>query len=205
MAMSGPRQSTHWNEADLTPFDYFDLKGVVETLLSRLRVKGCTFVPADSPTFQTGRAAHLLLGETKVGVLGDVSPAVRERFDLPAQRVCLCELDLEALLAHAPASYRYEAPPRFPAVTQDLAVVVDENVPAVAVCDSITRAGGRLLQAVELFDIYRGEQIPPGKKSLAYTLKYQALDRTLTDDEVSHLHARIQRTLEKEVGAQLRA
>lgn len=188
----------------MTPFDYFDLKGVVETLLGRLRVRGCTFVPADSPTFQTGRAAHLLLGDQKVGVLGEVSPTVRERFDLPAQRVCLCELDLEALLAHAPASYRYEAAPRYPAVTQDLAVIVDESVPAVEVRDSVVKAGGRLLQAVELFDIYRGEQIPPGKKSLAYTLKYQAPDRTLTDDEVGRLHARIQRTLEKDLGAQLR-
>ena len=109
------------------------------------------------------------------------------------------------MLAHSPATYRFESAGRFPATAQDLAVVVNEAVPAQQVRDCILRAGGRLLRSAELFDIYRGEQIPEGKKSLAFSLLYQAPDRTLTDDEVAKQHARIQRALEKELEAQLRS
>jgi phenylalanyl-tRNA synthetase beta chain len=204
IAMSGPRQSVHWSGKTDEPLDFYDLKGIVETLLSRLRVTGYVFVPADHPTFQRGRVARLLIDQTDIGVLGEVDDLVRDKFDLPAQRVCLLELDLEAVLAHAPSSYHYEPISRFPAVTQDLALIVDESTPAVQVRDAIVRAGGKLLQKVELFDIYRGAQVAPGKKSLAYTLTLQAPDRTLTDEEASRLLSRILRTLEKELGAQLR-
>jgi phenylalanyl-tRNA synthetase beta chain len=205
IAMSGPRQSVHWSGKSDEPLDFYDLKGIVETLLSRLRVTGHVFAPAEHPTFQRGRVARLLVGEMEIGILGEVDPTVRDKFDLPAQRICLLELDLEALLAHAPASYSHQAVSRFPAVTQDLALIVDESTPVVQVRDAIAKAGGKLLQRVELFDIYRGAQVPPGKKSLAYTLTYQAPDRTLTDDDASKLQSRILRTLEKELGAQLRA
>ena len=207
IVMSGPRQQTHWSEPAATTVDYFDLKGVVEALLRHLRISNYAFEPVESPTFQSGRAARLvLLGDSvNAGILGEVNPTVRERFDLPAQRACLAELDLEALLAHSPMTYRFEAAGRFPATAQDLAVVVNEAVPAQQVRDCIQRAGGRLLRSVVLFDIYRGEQIPQGKKSLAYSLQYQAPDRTLTDDEVAKQHARIQRALEKELEAQLRS
>lgn len=206
IVMSGPRQQKHWSEAAPASVDYFDLKGVVEALLRHLRITDYAFQPEESPTFQTGRVARLVLApDIETGILGEVSPAVRERFDLPAQRVCLAELDLEALLAHSPATYRFEASGRFPATAQDLAVVVNEAVPAQQVRDCIVRAGGRLLRSVELFDIYRGEQIPEGKKSLAFSLQYQAPDRTLTDDEVAKQHARVQRALEKELEAQLRS
>jgi len=156
-------------------------------------------------TFQTGRAARLLAGGTDVGVLGEVAALVRDNFNIPAQRVCLAELDVEALLAQAPPSYRQETTSRFPAVTQDLALVVDEGVPAAQVHAAIVRAGGRLLKNAELFDVYRGAQVPAGKKSLAYALTFQAPDRTLTDEEVSKQQTRILRVLEKELGAQLRA
>jgi phenylalanyl-tRNA synthetase beta chain len=204
IALSGPRQLTHWTAESDQPLDFYDLKGIVETLLSRLRVAEYAFVPADHPTFQRGRAARLVTGDSEIGVLGEVDPLVRDKFDLPAQRVCLLELDLEALLAHAPASYPYEPLSRFPAVTQDLALIVEESTPAVQVRDAIVKSGGRLLQKVELFDIYRGAQIPPGKKSLAYRLTFQAPERTLTDDNASRFLSRIVRTLGKELGAELR-
>jgi phenylalanyl-tRNA synthetase beta chain len=138
-------------------------------------------------------------------VLGGVHPLVRENFDLPAQHVCLAEFDLEALLAQVPSLYYYQPVSRFPAVTRDLALVVDEGLSAVQVRDVIAKGGGKLLHKIELFDVYRGAQIPAGKKSLAYTLTYQAMDRTLTDEEVNRLQLRIQRKLETELGAQLRA
>nr|MBC7245433.1 phenylalanine--tRNA ligase subunit beta [Chloroflexota bacterium] len=204
IALTGPRHVTSWAVKRGEPLDFYDLKGVVETLLHHLHITGYSFEPTDHPAFQTGRVAKLVMNDCDIGVLGEVHPLVRENFDLPAQRVCLLEFDLEALLALAPSSYYYQPISRFPAVARDLALVVDEDVPAVQVRDAIVRAGGKLLQKVELFDVYRGAPVPPGKKSLAYTLTYQAMDRTLTDDEVDRVQLRIQRTLERELGAQLR-
>jgi len=205
MAMSGPRRSVTWAGGASELLDFYDLKGVVETLLDRLHLTDSAFVPTEHPTFQSGRAAKLLINGIEVGVLGELHPIVRENFDLPAQRVCLAEFDLEALLAQAPSSYYYQPLSRFPAVTHDLALIVDEGIPAVQVRDAMVKAGGKLLQRIELFDVYRGAQIPPGKKSLAYTVTYQAVERTLTDEEVNRLQMRVQRSLERELGAQLRA
>jgi len=204
IAMSGPRNQVHWSGSSDNLLDFFDLKGVVEALLARLHLPDWAFAPAEHPTFQTGRGAKLLLGEVEVGAMGEVAPVVRDSFDLPAQRVCLAEFDLDALLAHVPAVSYYESTSRFPAVAQDLALVVDESVQAAQVHAAIVRAAGKLLQRADVFDVYRGDQVPAGKKSLAYALTFQAMDRTLTDDEVNKLKVRIQRTLEKELGAQLR-
>ncbi len=204
IAMSGPRSPAHWSGSSDELLDFFDLKGVVEMLLARLHLPDWTFAPTEHPTFQSGRAARLLLGEIEVGTLGEIAPAVRESFDLTSQRVCLAEFDLDALLARVPAVTYYESTSRFPSVTQDLALVVDEGMPSAQVHAAIVRAAGKLLQRAEVFDVYRGDQVPAGKKSLAYALTFQALDRTLTDDEVNKLKGRIQRTLEKELGAQLR-
>jgi len=204
IAMSGPRNQVHWSGSSDKLLDFFDIKGVVEALLARLHLPDWAFAPAEHPTFQTGRGAKLLLGEVEVGAMGEVAAVVRDSFDLPAQRVCLAEFDLDALLAHVPAVSYYESTSRFPAVAQDLALVVDESVPAAQVHAAIVRAAGKLLQRADVFDVYRGDQVPAGKKSLAYALTFQAMDRTLTDDEVNKLKTRIQRTLEKELGAQLR-
>jgi len=205
IAMTGRRRGGSGSGGVPEKLDFYDLKGVIETLLSRLRLTDCVYAPAEHPTFQSGRVARLLVQGRDVGVLGEVHPAVRESFDLPAQRVCLAELNLEELLAAVPSAYYYQPVSRFPAVTRDLALVVDETLPAAQLREAIARAGGKLLQGIQLFDVYRGEPIPAGKKSLAYTLTYQAMDRTLTDEDVNRQQTRIQKSLEKELGAQLRA
>ncbi|MGC8785817.1 MAG: phenylalanine--tRNA ligase subunit beta [Anaerolineae bacterium] len=205
IAMSGPRHVTSWTVKSGELLDFYDVKGVAEALLHHLHITDYAFVPTEHPTFHVGRAAKLLVNNAEIGVLGEVHPLVRENFDLPAQRVCLLEFDLEALLASVPSSYYYQPVSRFPTVTRDLALIVDDEVPAARVHDAIINAGGKLLQKVELFDVYHGAQVPPGKKSLAYTLTYQAMDRTLTDDEVNKVQLRILKALEKELGAQLRA
>ncbi len=212
IVMSGPRHPASWAGATDELLDFYDLKGIVETLLDRLRLTDCAFVPTEHPTFQSGRVAKLLvqsrsegLGAVEIGVLGEVHPLVLESFGLPAQHVCLAELDLEALLAQVPPVHRYRALSRFPEVVRDLAVVVNEGLAAEQVRETIAKAGGKLLHKIELFDVYRGKQIPVGKKSLAYALTYRAMDRTLTDSEVNRLQERIQNTLQKELGATLRA
>ena len=144
------------------------------------------------------------IGEVEIGVLGEVRPEVLESFDLPAQPVGLLELDLEALLARV-EPIRYLQPiSRFPAITQDISLVVDEDVPAHQMEDLIRTAGGGLLAEVTLFDVYRGEQVPAGKKSLAYSLTYRHAERTLTDKEVAKVHSKIAKQLKREIGAELR-
>ena len=205
VAMSGPRHAVSWTPTMEGEIDFYDLKGVVEALLDRLNLTERAFEPTDHATFQEGRVARLLVAGQEVGLLGEVHPLVRENFGLPAQRVCLAEFDLDAILSQVPDVQYYEPLSRFPAVTRDLALVVDAGLSAVQVREAIGRAGGKLLQKVELFDVYRGEQLPPDKKSLAYALTYQADDRTLTDEEVNRLQDRIQKKLKGKLGATLRS
>jgi len=129
---------------------------------------------------------------------------VREAFDLPAQSVCALEFDLDRLLEAWGAPRRVSAISVHPPVYEDLAVVVDNELPAVRVRDLIAQTGAPLVRSVELFDVYRGEQVGTGQKSLAYRLTYQADDRTLTDRAVSRVRDRIVRRLGQEVGATLR-
>ena len=163
------------------------------------------FEQSEHPSFHPGRCAQVSVGDGVVGVMGELHPLVRETFDLPAQPVCALEFDLEALLSQVGAVRTMQPISRFPAVVQDIALVVDEDLPAEEVRQAILAFGSRLLRDARLFDLYRGEPIRPGKKSLAYSLAYQAEDRTLTDGEVAKVQARIVRHLAKELGAELRA
>ncbi len=207
VVLTGTRQERHWlagEPDDEQLLSFFDLKGVVETLLERLHVEGASFEAAQHPTFQPGRTARLTVNGFDVGVLGEVHPAVRRAFDLPEQAVAAAELDLELLLKQVPLSWFVEPVSPYPAVLQDLAVIVDEEVPAAAVRDLIVEAGGFLLKDAELFDVYRGEPVPEGKKSLAYALAFQAPDKTLRDEVASRQVERIVQRLRAELGAELR-
>jgi phenylalanyl-tRNA synthetase beta chain len=207
IVVTGFRDERHWLADDEGGghLDFFDLKGIVETLLARLHIEGAIYEPGVHPTFQAGRTARLSVAGEDVGILGEIHPAVREAFDLPAQRVAAAELDLQALLAHVPEAWYVEPISPYPAVLQDLAVVVDEAVPAAAVREVIAKAGGFLLQDVQLFDVYRGEPIPPGQKSLAYALTFQAPDKTLRDEIAARQVERIVARLRQELGAEPRS
>jgi len=205
MALAGPRLTSSWLTPEEGELDFFDLKGIVEALLLQLRIRGAQFIPIEHPTFQPGRVAQLRAGEVELGLLGEVHPDVQAAFDLGDGRVCLAEFDLDNLLALASPEMRVVPISRFPAVQQDLAVVVDERIPAIRVQEEIQAVGGDILREVELFDLYRGAPIPASKKSLAYSLTYQALDRTLTDEEVGRVHKSIVEHLAARLDAQLRS
>jgi phenylalanyl-tRNA synthetase beta chain len=204
IALTGPRDPLAWEGSDRTPMDFFDLKGVVEALTGGLHLGEVAYEPATHPTFMPGRTAQLCLGGRLAGWLGELHPLVREKFDLPAQAVLIADLDLELLLSKVNELHIVKAVPEFPPVKEDLAVIVDESIPAAQVQSVIEAAGGDLLTNITLFDLFRGEQIGAGKKSLAYSLTYQAPDRTLTDAEVAKVRARIVKKLEEELGASLR-
>ena len=194
IGLTGPIHPASWQTApdDTAHLGFTHLKGVVETLVKRLntpdsalsnlpRIRLCTR-PARQPLYLHGEC---------IGIMGELHPQLRESFALPDQPVALLELDLDALIA-ARQPRHFTPIARFPAVLEDIALVMDADVPARAVQDTIEAAGGELLRHVELFDLYQGESIPEGKKSLAYALTFQADDRNLTEDEVRAIYQRIQ-------------
>jgi len=205
IVMTGPRDSQSWLEGqDRATMGFYDLKGVVELLLTRLGLDG-TFEPGEHPAFHPGRCGQIQVGGRDVGVMGELHPVVREAFELPVQPVCALEFDLDGLLETWGAPRRVASISAHPPVFEDLAVVVGEDVPAVRVRDLIAQTGAPLVRSVVLFDVYRGEQVGAGQKSLAYRLTYQADDRTLTDRAVSKLRTKIVHRLERETGATLRS
>jgi phenylalanyl-tRNA synthetase beta chain len=204
VVMTGPREERSWlGNQDLTFMDFFHLKGVVEILLTRLGLGG-TFKPGEHDAFHPGRCARVRVNGEDVGVMGELHPLVRDAFELPDQPTCGLEFDLDALLASWGAPREMMPLSTHPPVYEDLAVVVDEDVPAVRVRNLIARAGAPLLRLVALFDVYRGAQVGTSKKSLAYRLTYQAEDRTLTDEEVAAVRSGIVQRLHEVLGATLR-
>lgn len=204
IGLSGPRDAGAWLNQNAEPMDFFDLKGIVEELLDRLNLLADSrFEPVVHPLYGP-RAARLLVSGQEAGILGEVHPAVRRAFDLPEQRVAVAELRLAPLLAGANATSVMQPISSFPAVKEDLAVVVDESITASQVAEVIWQAGGSLLQDARLFDVYRGKQIPPGKKSLAYSLTFQAADKTLKDADVEKVRRRIVARLAQTLDASLR-
>jgi phenylalanyl-tRNA synthetase beta chain len=211
IVLCGPVEVS-WVSELMRPADFYDLKGVLERLLDGLHISRYRFTPTQHPTFHPGRCALLELprrsaeGEetfSPVGVLGEVHPLVQQRYDLP-YRAYLAELDLELLYAAVPDKLTYEPISRHQELTRDLAVVVDMQVPAQDVQDTIVQSGGELLRSVALFDVYTGDPIQAGKKSLTYSLTFQAQDRTLTDAEANVLQERIVHALSEQYGAVLR-
>jgi len=204
IVMTGPREERSWQAGqDRTLVGFYDLKGVVEALLAGLQIEG-TFEVGAHPALHPGRCAQVRVGEEGVGVMGELHPLVREAFGLPDQPVCALEFDLDKLLTAWGAPVKVQPISIHPPVYEDLAVVVANDVPAARVHALIVQTGGSLLRSAVLFDVYQGEQVEAGHRSLAYRLTYQADDRTLTDNRVAKVRARIVRRLERELGARLR-
>ncbi|MFQ5924903.1 MAG: phenylalanine--tRNA ligase subunit beta [Dehalococcoidia bacterium] len=198
--LSGPRLDRSWH-GEGEALDFFDAKGVLETLFERLGV-AVAFEPTEDGTLSpTSRAKVVLQGEA-VGVLGELHPRVAEDFDISPRSVYLFEIDLERLLPATLKPRRYEPIPRFPPTLRDIALVVDGALPSKRVQDIIE--GSPLVARVTLFDVYIGEQVPQGKKSLAFRIHYQSPARTLTDEEVNREQEGILERLHRELGATLR-
>ena len=202
--LAGEWDLAGWND-ESRQLDFFDGKGVIETLMEALGVDRWRVAATTHPWMQPGLAADVLLGDDVVGWIGQVDPRVAATFEIEAP-VTAFELDLEPVVqASLAARKEYREIPRLPGALRDVALVVEESVTAERVEQAMLSAGGKLLDSVHLFDVYRGPGVPEGKKSLAYSLVYRAPDRTLTDDEVSAAHERLIRKVSGAVGAELRA
>lgn len=186
----------------LVPGDVFAAKAYLEALLRALRVDAA-FAAQAQPFLHPGRSAGVRVGGELAGWVGDVHPLVARDWDLDG--VAAFEVDLDALIAHARLVPAYEDLTSFPELREDIAIVVDETVPAATVLETVRAAGGKLLARAEIFDVYRGEQIAAGRTSLAIALTFRAGDRTLTDEDVAPVRARIVERLAAELGGELRA
>jgi phenylalanyl-tRNA synthetase beta chain len=201
-AMCGKRYELAWNQGRDT-VDFYDAKGVVEALLAKLGIGGYSVELGEAVAMHPGKTALFVKDGDLLGSVGEAHPKVQDAFGLN-RRVCLFEFDVSMLVKHAVLIGDYRPLPRFPAIARDLAVVLPASVPASQVAAAITASGGDLLADVRLFDMYTGEQVPAGAKSLAFALVFRAADRTLTDEEVDGHYREIVAHLEKAVSAKLR-
>ena len=198
--ISGKRSEKTWYRGEETG-DFFDIKGAVQGLLEGMRIPDVGFEADERPYLQEGQGARILSGGEPLGVLGTISPAVREKYRVREWAGCF-ELDLEKLAgAVMPAAFR--PLPQFPCVLRDLAVLVPRGVPARKI-EGVIREAGRDLERVRLFDLYEGKGIQEGMKSLAFSLEFRNPARTLTDEEVDRNLEEIVAALEKGFGARLR-
>ncbi len=205
IALTGLRRPPAWDDARPPHFDFYDLKGILEALGSDLHLEPLRVEAAAHPSLHPGKCAELFSGDVRLGVFGELHPLVKEQYDLLTPPVIVAELDMQAILASRQPCRETQPVPVFPPVLEDIAVIVEESVPAVEVEKAIWQGGGKMLRAVRLFDIYRGEQIGEGRKSLAYSLTYQADDHTLSAGEAAQIRQRIIRRLEQQVNAKLRS
>ena len=200
--LAGLRHEPSWLE-DESLLDFYDAKGVVDWVLDRLGV-AVTYEASDYPAFHPGRQATIKAGDQTLGVVGEIHPSVLNRLGLEQPRVSAFEFDLDSILAALPQSQRqFEPLPRYPSATRDLALVAPAAVTAGQVTQLILRHRG--IDRAELFDIYAGDNVAEGFKSLAFHVYFQARDRTLTNEEVNRSLDGLLRTLERELNINLRA
>ena len=191
-----------WGVADPPVAGFFAAKSMLAGVLDTLRVPW-SVEPAPEPFLHPGRSARVIAAGEPVGYVGELHPLVARDWDLEGG--ALFEIDLDRVVAGAVAVPGYLDLTSFPALRQDLAVIVSEGVPAAQVVGAVRAAGGELLTAVRVFDVYHGDQVGAGRKSLALALTFQAPDRTLTDEDVAPLRDRIVSALAEQVGGELRA
>lgn len=200
----GSRAEAGW-ASDKAGYDFYDLKGAVEHVLAAAGVRAATFELARAPHLHPRASAVVRAADVVLGTAGELHPEIADALELP-RATFVAELDLDALVAAGRTVPRYGGVPRFPATLRDLAIVVDEAVEAAKVAEEIRAADPTgLVEEALLFDVYRGAPLPAGRKNLAYSLRYRAPDRTLTDEEVSALHEAIVERLRRAIGAELRA
>ncbi len=198
-AVTGLR-ADRWGRPGSDPVDFFDAKAYVEDLLRGLNIR-VEYVAADEHAFAPGRTAEIRVDGRRAGVVGQIHPDVAARFDID-QDVYLFDVVLDDLEPSAGVQRKMTQVPRFPSVEQDLSLIVDDDMPAGRLQQAIEATA--LVRSAHVFDVYRGEQVPPGKKSVAFSVSYQSNDHTLTDDDVAKAQRKIIERLRREFGAEQR-
>lgn len=185
--------------------DFYRLKEIVENIFEICRVEGgIDVVAGGEPYFHPGRKALMMLGDKLVGQLGEIHPDVQENFGIP-EKVYVAQMDMESLFEASGTKIRFAPLPKYPAIERDIAITVDKDAEAGTIRKAILKNGGKYIENVELFDVYEGEQLERGKKSLAYALTFRSATGTLTDENIAKDMKRILANLETDFGAALRS
>ncbi|HCG35225.1 MAG TPA: phenylalanine--tRNA ligase subunit beta, partial [Clostridiales bacterium] len=190
--------------------DFFALKGICEGILHHILPKSGSLAPymfvaeTENATFHPGRCAHIMLNGEVLGTIGQIHPAVQDRFDIDGATY-VAVLSVEKLVANKEQDKQYHALPKYPAVTRDLAFVCDKALEVGTMQKVLAEAGGKRLESITLFDIYTGEQVGPGKKSVAFKLTLRDAEQTLTDEMCDQLVKKLLRTMEEKCGVILRS
>ena len=199
--LCGPRWEPHWLSGE-GQHGFYEVKGVVEMLLAELGVIA-TYQPGDDPALHPGKCARIISGDVRLGILGEVHPSVAETFGIQGGPLAIFELELENLIKVMPPGSRHYKPlERFPSATRDLAILVERDVAAAQVQEIIQEQP--LVSKAVLFDLYVGDNVPAKKRSLAYHINFQSLDKTLSAEEVNVAYKAVVESLERRVAAQLR-
>ncbi|WP_321531637.1 phenylalanine--tRNA ligase subunit beta [uncultured Desulfuromonas sp.] len=201
--LTGRREVEGWSQQD-GAVDFFDLKGLVEVVGQQLNLSSLQ-VEADAcqSYLHPGKSCRLYSGKKRIGVMGEVHPVVQDAYDIN-QPVFLVELDVPAMIAGRAQATCFQQISRFPDVYRDSAILIGDEVSADQVLKVIGSVKVKNLDDVVLFDLYSGKGIPEGKKSLAFRVRYRSTEKTLTDDEINKMHAKIVKSLEKNLGAEIR-
>lgn len=200
--LTGSQFPPSW-DSRYPPADFFTAKGVVQTLLEAVGSPEAEYTPLSDPRFHPGRSARVTVCGEEIGIFGELHPDVLEQLDIRRRVVLAGEFDVQRLWASQEGRIRYQPLPRYPAVLRDLAVVASEELPYRLIEQTVREAGGEWLESVRLFDVYRGDPIPQGARSLALALAFRSPERTLTDEEVDRVIEQIVHRLEA-IGASLR-
>jgi len=205
IALTGPRQPEFWAGDDREArFDAYDLQGLLEEFLEKLGLRGVAWVRLDQVSAVFLESASLALGgKVPLGQFGQLLPALARQYDL-RDPVLLAELDLNQLLVRRTATRTFKPLPAFPSIRRDLAMIVGETVTHDAVLETIRSAKPQYLERIDLFDVFRGKNVPAGHKSVAYAFTYRHAERTLTDAEVNATHERVVGQLVANLPAQVR-
>ena len=199
----GRREPKGWaqNSAEV---DFYDAKGIVEELFAGLEIKNYTVEGGEHYALHPGKTAVFKKGREILATVGEVHPAVAESFGI-GKKVFVFESDIETLLKYAAKKFSFEQLPKYPAISRDLAILVDKDVAAGEVEKVIAKSAGKFFNGVNLFDVYTGDRISADKKSLAFAIKFQSNERTLQDKEADDAFKNILAQVEKTFGAELRS
>ena len=197
------RPKPFWGEEDVN-VNFFHLKGIVDALIERFHLHGLGFETTTNPVFEPETATQICYRGTTLGWMGAVSKQIRSHWDIE-DAVFVLEVSMDTLFSVRPLGKKYDPIPRFPSIKRDLALVVDETVPVGAIRDLIRENGGEELVSAELFDLYRGSQVPRGKKSVAFSLTFLSPVRTMKEEEIEPIVSSILKALERSFSASLRS
>jgi phenylalanyl-tRNA synthetase beta chain len=197
------RKPSLWKE-DAHEFSL--VKGAIESLFDDLKVYSCSYVPSQENFLHIGQSADIFLSDSYIGYVGVLAPEIVHKLDLKKQKpnIIVFELDLETILKNISPTIHFVPIPKYPSIKRDIALIVDESVPAGRIKTLIRTFPSEFIEDVSIFDYYKGTHIPEGKKSLAFNIIYRSKERTLRDDDVTNLHDAIVAHILKETKGELR-